>query len=148
MKDTHQLLKEYGAKRQKESIKARKKSKKPLSASEFLDLATETADFTKNQEKARKNALKVLNDTELARRSHLYPPKKTTDPVPNPNVAFRRKRAQKKVNSAADYLTRLRDTEEYKEAAIKASTDRYALPWKDSEEQEMKGNTPWPEDQD
>ena len=82
------------AKRHKKAVVERITSKKKNFTVEFVDLEAETAKFMINQEKARKNAVKDLNDSELARRTALYGTMTLTPSAPNPNIAFRRKKAK------------------------------------------------------
>jgi len=79
------------AKNIKERKDAQIASKKSITASEFLYLATKSA---KNIKKGTNWHLKEVNDAELARRMALPTSKSPSDP----NSAFRRKKGMKKVS--------------------------------------------------
>jgi hypothetical protein len=96
-------------------VSGRIKSKKPESTIEFHDLATETAEFTKNQQKAIKKANKAMNDAEIARRQSIYAkPGRYNDPTSypkpealktDPNSAFRRKKTRERVSTTGRVVT-------------------------------------------
>lgn len=120
------------AKKQEQFANARSNSEKTKSSVKFVDLATETDEFVKSQEKARKNVEKPPRDVEIGTcrgynglipppkfyaggqvpalkrirsdggPSHLSETKKPETATPNPNSAFRRKKHGER-GSTADF---------------------------------------------
>lgn len=170
MKDNKQLLHEYKAKIHEKALGARSDRKKAKDGTKFLDLAAETDEFVKNQDKTRKNANLRKNFDKIGKIEEYIPdlnkpfgpkwkrpPEPKSEPAtPDPNFAFRRKKHGERSSTEDSYnyekwpvptkeiLDDLLDkVHKRQEEAKKLGV---ILPG-DADPLSEEGNTPWPEDE-